>query len=237
MREFYKKLYGNTKKEFLKDLQKKIEKEERNCVVTANPEIFMQADKNSSVRNLLLDQETSIVADGIGIVVGGNKLGYAIPERIPGVEICSELFEYADMQKKKIFLFGSNPEVLETLVRKMRKDYPRIDLCGYEHGYVSDKDLVFEKMKDVRPDIILVALGAPLQETLIYKHIKEFDKGIFIGVGGSFDVLSGCKKRAPQLFVKLNLEWLYRITTEPKRLKRFWQNNVKFLFAIRKEKK
>ena len=61
-------------------------------------------------------------------------------------------------------------------------------------------------------------------------------KGIFIGVGGSFDVLSGTKKRAPKLFIKLNLEWLYRIITEPKRLKRFWNNNVKFLFKIKKEK-
>lgn len=104
MREFYKKLYGDTKEEFLKDLQKKIEKEERTCVVTANPEIFMLADKNSSVRNLLLDTETLIVADGIGIVVGGNKLGYRIPERIPGVEICSELFEYTDKHKENLSL-------------------------------------------------------------------------------------------------------------------------------------
>ena len=92
-------------------------------------------------------------------------------------------------------------------------------------------------MKVQAPDIILVALGMPQQELLIYKHIKEFSKGIFIGVGGSFDVISGMKKRAPEFFVKLNLEWLYRIMSEPKRLKRFWDNNIKFLFVVQKEKK
>ena len=91
-------------------------------------------------------------------------------------------------------------------------------------------------MHSLEPDIIFVALGVPLQEQLIYKHMRRFKKGVFIGVGGSFDVLSGEKKRAPKFFVKHNLEWLYRITTEPKRLKRFWDNNVKFLFAVEREK-
>ena len=79
----------------------------------------------------------------------------------------------------------------------------------------------------------MVALGVPSQEKLIYKHLDEFKKGIFIGVGGSFDVLSGTKKRAPKLFIKTNTEWLYRIICEPKRLKRFWNNNVKFIIKVK----
>ena len=85
-----------------------------------------------------------------------------------------------------------------------------------------------------KPDIILVAWGIPAQEKLIYKHLDKFDKGIFVGVGGSFDVISGHKKRAPKIFIKLNLEWLYRIIKEPKRLKRFYDSNVKFLFKVRR---
>ena len=76
----------------------------------------------------------------------------------------------------------------------------------------------------------------PLQEELIYKHLNDFTKGIFVGVGGSFDVMSGVKKRAPKIFQKLNIEWLYRIIVEPKRIKRFYQNNVKFIFRIKKLK-
>lgn len=76
---------------------------------------------------------------------------------------------------------------------------------------------MFEKIAKEKPDIVLVALGIPLQEKLIYKHLDQFNKGIFVGVGGSFDVISGHKKRAPKIFIKLNLEWLYRILKEPKR--------------------
>ena len=104
---------------------------------------------------------------------------------------------------------------------------------GAVDGYVEDKDSVFEEMKEVKPDIVLVALGIPKQEILIYNHLKDFDKGIFVGVGGSFDVISGSKKRAPKIFVKLKLEWLYRITREPKRLKRFYESNIKYLLKIK----
>ena len=104
------------------------------------------------------------------------------------------------------------------------------------NGYVENKEEEFQKTIKKEPDIVLVALGIPAQEKLMYKYFKDFKKGIFVGVGGSFDVLSGTKKRAPQIFIKTNTEWLYRILKEPKRIKRFWANNVKFIFKIRKEK-
>lgn len=93
-----------------------------------------------------------------------------------------------------------------------------------------------KKIIELNPDICLVALGIPEQEILISKYIENAKKGIYIGVGGSLDVLSGTKKRAPEIFIKLNLEWLYRIIKEPKRIKRFWNNNIKFLIEVRKNK-
>ena len=92
-----------------------------------------------------------------------------------------------------------------------------------------------KKIIKLKPDICLVALGIPEQEKLILKYYDKAEKGIFMGVGGSFDVLSGCKKRAPRISIKLNLEWLYRIIKEPKRLKRFYQYNLKYLFYVIKE--
>ena len=96
------------------------------------------------------------------------------------------------------------------------------------NGYVEDKNKVFETIEELEPDIILVALGMPVQEKLIYESLDKFNKGIFVGVGGSFDVLSGTKKRAPEFFIKHNLEWLYRIAKEPSRIRRFYDNNIKF---------
>ena len=94
-----------------------------------------------------------------------------------------------------------------------------------------------EAVQALQPDLVLVALGVPAQEKLIARHLGNFSKGVFIGVGGSFDVLSGSKRRAPALFVKTNTEWLYRILREPSRLGRFYRNNIKFLGEVRKEAK
>ena len=119
----------------------------------------------------------------------------------------------------------------------LKAKYPKIKLLGSENGYVKDRQKSFDKIVELKPDVVLVALGIPHQELLIYRNLSKIEKGIFIGVGGSFDVLSGCKKRAPKIFIKLHLEWLYRITVEPKRLKRFFKSNIRYLSKIRKEKK
>ena len=119
---------------------------------------------------------------------------------------------------------------------KIKKEYTGINLVGAKNGYIKDRDKEFGKIKKAKPDIVLIALGIPYQEKLIYKHIKDFDKGVFVGVGGSFDVISGQKKRAPRIFIKLNLEWAYRLICEPRRLKRFWNNNIKFMYRVYKEK-
>ena len=203
MRTYYDKAYKGKKKDFLNLLKERIDSGRRTFVVTANPEIFMLGRKLPEMNEALSDEETLIVPDGIGVIRGGKQLGYEFEERIPGVEICEELFAY---------------------------------LAGCTDGYVQDKEKVFREIVEMQPDIVLVALGAPKQELLIHRYYRRGEKGVFIGVGGSFDVLSGRKKRAPSFFIRHNLEWLYRIASEPKRLKRFWDSNIKFLFELRKEK-
>ena len=112
-----------------------------------------------------------------------------------------------------------------------------MNIVGAVDGYVEDKKSIFSEIIAKRPDVCLIALGIPMQENLIFENIDNFDKSIFVGVGGSFDVISGSKKGAPEFFKKTNLEWLYRITTEPKRLKRFFKYNIRYLRLVKKEKK
>ena len=218
-------------------VEQNIIKEKKMFIVTANPETIMIAEENKDFKNALLSQNTTIIADGIGIVKGANILGYSVLETIPGVELCTQLFEYCNQYKKSIFLFGATQEIVFKLSEKIKTDYPNSNICGFENGYTPNKQEVMEKISILKPDVVLVALGIPQQELLIYDNLNKFNKGIFVGVGGSFDVLSGAKKRAPKLFRKLHLEWFYRILKEPKRLKRFFKNNVKYLFAIKKSKK
>lgn len=236
MKEYLKQVYNKSEKEYFKLLSKWLKNNEKKFIITANPETLTMAETDEEISKMLLDKNNSIVPDGIAVVKACNMLNLPVTERIAGVDIAEYLLRIANEQKKSLYLFGAKKEVIESLVNKIKVDYNNINILGYSDGYVEDRDKVFKEIIKLKPDICLVALGIPYQEKLIYKHLDEFNKGIFVGVGGSFDVLSGTKKRAPKIFIKLNLEWLYRIVCEPKRLKRFWNNNVKFIIKIRKEK-
>lgn len=237
MKTFFDKLYKGSRSDFFSLVEEHLTDEKRMFVVTANPEIFMQADEKEDLQKLLLSPEATLIADGIGIVKGAGILGVRVQERIPGVELAEFLLAACHENRKSVYLFGAKREVLDALCKVCSEKYPDLTVAGTCDGYVKDKDAVFDEIQRLRPDLVLVALGVPQQEKLIYRHLDGFSKGVFVGVGGSFDVLSGTKSRAPKLFIRLNLEWLYRIIKEPSRLKRFYQNNVKFIFRLKKLKK
>lgn len=236
LRNYFDKLYPDGKEKFYEEIKESLKNNEKRFIVTANPETFMIAEKNEAFKNCLLKDNVTIVPDGIGIIKGAKMLGYPQKETITGVGLVEELFKDCDEMEKSIFLFGAKEEVVVKLEEIIKEKYPKAKVVGRENGYVKDKQKVFEKIKKLSPDLILVAVGIPHQELLIDANFDDFNKGIFIGVGGSFDVLSGMKKRAPKIFINLHLEWLYRITTEPKRLKRFVDSNIKYLFKIAEEK-
>ena len=236
MREYFDRIYSKPRETFYEELKYWLKNNEKKFIVTANPETLMIAEENSEFKNIILNKNAVIVPDGIGIIKGAKILKYDINETITGIDICNKLFEYLNSMNKTLFLLGAKKEVVEKLRQVLNDNYPNIQILGSVDGYVENKDEVFEEIKEKKPDVCLVALGIPRQELLISKHIKDFDKGIFIGVGGSFDVLSGSKKRAPKIFIKLKIEWLYRIVREPKRLKRFFKSNIRYIGKIRKEK-
>lgn len=237
IREVLKRLYPNSQKEFHEDLKQALLSETKTFIITANPEIVMKANEDKEIQSMLVDEQVQIVADGIGIVKAYEMLQLGSVDRIPGVEIVEALFTYANIYHKRVCILGAKQDVLNALQVKFTQTYPNLELVSAIHGYVEDKDAIMKSFCDYKPDIILVALGVPSQEKLIYRHLDAFDHGIFVGIGGSLDVLSGMKKRAPKFFVKMNLEWLYRIAKEPNRLKRFYESNVKFISKVRKERK
>lgn len=234
IKEYFDKIYKENQERFYNLVEQNLLNNKKMFVVTANPETLMTAEDNANFKEVLLDSNTLIIPDGIGVVKGAKLLGYNMEETIPGVELCSKLFEYCSEKHKSIFLFGAKEEVVSKLADLIKNNYSGANLCGYENGYAEDKQAVFNKISTLKPDVVLVALGIPHQELLIYNNLDKFDKGIFVGVGGSFDVLSGTKKRAPKIFRKLHLEWFYRIVTEPKRLKRFFSSNVRYLIKLKK---
>ena len=236
MKEYINKLYKNSKETYFKEMDLWLRGGNKKIIVTVNPETLMLSEKNDNLKKLMDSKCVSLVPDGIAVVKASKWVKSPVLERITGVEISEELLVLANKNKYSLYLLGAKEEVVSCLANKIKVEYPSIKLLGFSNGYVKNLDKEMEKISKLKPDILLVALGIPMQEELIYRHMNEFNKGIIVGVGGSFDVLSGTKKRAPKIFIKLNLEWLYRIIKEPSRLKRFWNNNVKFIFKVRKEK-
>ena len=236
MKQYFEKIYLKGMDAFEKEMYHALINEEKKFVITANPETLMIGQNDKEFDKVLKSKDSTIVPDGIGVVKAARLLGYDVKERVTGVELSKKLLEYADKEEKSIFLFGAKEMVLQLLAKKIKKDYPGVKIIGMENGYVENKEEVMEEIVSKNPDIVLVALGIPQQELLIARHLKSAEKGIFVGVGGSFDVLSGLKQRAPKIFIKLNLEWLYRIAKEPKRIKRFIKSNVIFVAKVIKMK-
>ena len=235
MLAYLKKIYGGSRSDFFDLARSALANEQKMFVITANPETFMTAQRNEIFHDVVMSNEALIVPDGIGVVKAMRQVNLPVKERIPGVELSRYLLEEAAKLHKSVCFFGAKQEVLDALTAKCKEKYPTLCITGAFHGYFKDRDAIFDQIVQQEPDLVLVALGIPEQEMLIYRRLRDFHKGVFIGVGGSFDVLSGMKKRAPKIFIKLNLEWLYRIVKEPKRLKRFFESNVKFFSAVRKE--
>lgn len=224
-----------SKKELLKLIAKRVSNEQKTYVVTANAEIAIHAKENPSYRNII-DKATYIIPDGIGIVKGAKILNQEVKERIPGVELMVDLLNIANENHNSVYFYGAKPDVIKKMVSNIKDDYPKLKIVGYSDGYKNDEnDSITNEIINLKPDYIFVAKGCPLQDEWIEKVLPRVEKGLFMGVGGSFDVISGTVDRAPEIWRKLNLEWLYRIGSDPKR----WKRSIalpKFIAEVIKEK-
>lgn len=224
------------RKTILNLIAKRVDNEEKTFIITANAEIAMYARENKEYLELT-KKSNYIVADGIGIVKGAKLLNENIPERIPGIELMMDMLEYANLNNKKVYFYGAKPETIEKMVTILNNKYSKLNIVGYHHGYHDDSDnKIMNEVIQLKPDYVFVAKGCPLQDEWITKVLDNVDKGVFMGVGGSFDVISGNVKRAPELWLKLNLEWLYRLLSNPQRIGRY-VSLPKFVIEVIKDRR
>lgn len=233
LKDYFEKLYTGSQEDFAALAERAMDEERRLFVVTANPEVMMIAQSDAAMDAALCAPSSTIVPDGIGVVMAARSLGLELPGRVTGVELAWELIRHAGRTGRRICLYGAKEEVLQALTARIAAEAPGAVLALARNGYEHDDEAVFGEILEQKPDLVLVALGVPRQELLISRWLERFDKGVFMGVGGAFDVLSGKKQRAPDFFLQWNLEWLYRITKEPKRMGRFLRSNLRFLGRVR----
>lgn len=197
-------------------------------VVTINPEMVELAKKDKDFANVLKHSEL-VVADGVGIKIA-LKLKGVNQERIGGVDYSRSLIEMCARNNLRLALLGAKEEVINAVCQKLKCEFENLNIVFSHNGYFNDENAILNEIKKACPQVLLCALGAPKQEFIIYR-LKEMLQGCtMVGVGGSFDVFAGCVQRAPLMWQKLGLEWLYRTIKQPERFRRIFPALPIFLF-------
>lgn len=202
-------------------------------IITLNPEMVVNAASSFEFQAAINNADL-IVPDGTGIVWGLKLKGYKEIERIPGIELAEGVLDLANDLSKSVAIFGGREETLQRVTEVFKIKYPNIKLVKTIDGYQgeSKEEKNANNIACENPNIVLVALGTPRQEIWINKYAKLFPQSLMIGIGGSLDIWSGKKNRAPMWARKNNLEWVYRVISEPKRAIRILKTLPKFVWMI-----
>jgi N-acetylglucosaminyldiphosphoundecaprenol N-acetyl-beta-D-mannosaminyltransferase len=190
-------------------------------VITLGTEMVMAARKNKEFRDVLARADIAC-ADAVGIVWASRYKGMPLKEKVAGIDLLDRIVELSGEKGWRLFFLGAAEGVAEQAVSVLREKYSSMIVAGIHHGYFKDDDnsKIVAMIKNARADVLFVALGSPRQEFWFFQHKDEMAVPVGIGVGGSFDVLSGKLKRAPRWMIQMGLEWLYRLYLEPWRWKR-----------------
>lgn len=209
-------------------------------IVSINPENLIIALDNQKFKKIIETAQIQII-DGVGVVLASQILGFNGIKRLPGVDLMKDLLEYAGKNCLRVLFIGGRPKLADKLADCYQKKYPEAKFLGIEGiknikkpKKIEEKE-IFSIVVDFKPHFVFVAFGSPWQELWIERHKKDFKNCVVMGVGGAFDFLTGKIPRAPIIFQKLGLEWLFRLFIQPWRLKRQFRL-IKFLFLILKEK-
>ncbi|MGL4910929.1 MAG: WecB/TagA/CpsF family glycosyltransferase [Romboutsia sp.] len=200
-------------------------KKEKTNIISGNPQVLYNGMKNKNLFKSFNEKNSIIIPDGIGVVAPLKFRGENI-ERIAGIDLFTQLIKHLSINEKTIYFLGSSDDVLSKMINILKKENNNINIVGTHNGFIDINDCkeLLDDINKKNPHALFVAMGSPKQEIFIEKYMNELPCEIFMGVGGTFDVLSGTKERAPQYVIDMNLEWLYRIVKEPYRLNQFWKN-------------
>lgn len=215
--------------EVMDTVKTKLADNKQYVVYTPNTEIIMMCQNDEEFMELLNKSDINI-PDGVGLIYASKIKKHPLKEKVAGYDLSINLLKLANDRSLKLFVIGGKPGVAEEAMKNVHKEYPNIKIVGEQHGYFKGTHLgqkgheeelkVLEAINEKEPDILFVGFGAKKQEQWIEYNRDKINAKIIIGNGGTLDVLAGNVKRAPTIFIKLGLEWFYRLIKEPKRIKR-----------------
>ncbi len=200
--------------------------------VTPNAEFVQRAETDGQFRDAL-NAADLVLPDGIGVVYAAKILGRPLQGRVPGCDFAAALCDWMASNQKKLFLLGAKPGVAEQAGQNLAAAHPGLTVCGVHDGYFQEDASVVQEIRAAGADVVFVCLGAPKQEYWMIEHGPETGAAFLIGLGGSLDVFAGTVKRAPEVWQKLGLEWLYRLLKQPSRIGRMAKLPLFLVSAIK----
>ncbi len=179
-----------------------------------------------------------VLADGIAVVWGLRLLGGRLPGRIPGIDLMDAMLRDGRSEGYRVYLFGAAEEVSRTVEERITEQHPGVVIAGRRNGYYKpdEESEIVAHIRDARADILFVAMSPPKKEIFLAQWREELGVAVCHGVGGAFDVMAGKTKRAPALWQRLGMEWLYRVVQEPRRMwRRYLVTNTLFGWMLLSE--
>jgi N-acetylglucosaminyldiphosphoundecaprenol N-acetyl-beta-D-mannosaminyltransferase len=227
-----------TMQDTLDDIEAMIASGRGGSVFTPNVDHVVLADENERLRRAYQGVSLSI-ADGMPILWASRLLRDPLPEKVSGSDLVLPLMDRAEKRGFRVFLLGGADGVGARAAERLKDRLPALNICGIESPRVSLDDpeatraAQVGRVKEARPDIVLVAFGAPKQEVWIDEAAPALRPAVLLGIGASLDFIAGVTKRSPAWMSKSGLEWLYRLATEPRRLwRRYLLRDPKFLAIL-----
>jgi N-acetylglucosaminyldiphosphoundecaprenol N-acetyl-beta-D-mannosaminyltransferase len=207
-----------TMDEAIERLETYIQEGSPRFIATANAEMVMAAQHDQELADILAKADM-VVADGAGVVWAARYAGNAVPERVAGYDLAQSLLAMAAIKGYRVYFFGGAPGIADQAKDKAIAWYPGLNVVGVRNGFFTSADEtdIIENIRASQADILLVALGVPKQEKWLSRYIDKLGIPVSIGVGGTFDVMAGVTKRAPLWMQRSNLEWLFRLMSQPQR--------------------
>lgn len=197
-------------------------------ILSGNADVLKYALKDNNIVEKYKKDYNMVIVDGISVYIPMKIKKKINLNRITGIDLMNDLLKEYEDNNKSIYLLGAKQEILDKLVNKLNIDYPNLKIVGNHHGYIDINNCneIISDINSSNAHTIFVAMGAPLQEKFILDNIDNLNCLVYMGVGGSFDVLSGHINRAPKWMSKVGLEWLYRLIKDPSKISRVLNNII-----------
>jgi N-acetylglucosaminyldiphosphoundecaprenol N-acetyl-beta-D-mannosaminyltransferase len=210
-----------------------IERQPRQIAIVNANKLFLMA-RDPQLRRIV--RHADLIVPEWAVVWGAQRLHLPALSHSGGVLIGRDLLPFAAERGLKVFFLGATPNVIDTLRMRLVRDFPRLAVAGFHHGYLTDAAVEDEALRQIqasRPDVLLVAMGSPAQERWIDRFRDRLNVPVSVGIGGSFDVLSGQKQDTPRWARGHGLEWLYRLAHDPARYgRRYAVTNLWFVAQL-----